>query len=83
MKVSSTGPRVADQEVEKIFEMDFRSSEAIRSGRTGSGIDLSVLKRIVTEGFGGKVSVIRGSEIACIRTVYFDQITLVLSFLMA
>ena len=83
VKVSSTGPRVADQEVEKIFEMDFRSSEAIRSGRTGSGIDLSVLKRIVTEGFGGKVSVIRGSEIACIRTVYFDQITLVLSFLMA
>lgn len=63
-EVSSVGPKIDQDEAEKIFESGFRGRQAIASGVPGSGIGLQALKRIVADGFAGTVSVGQGTTFA-------------------
>jgi len=56
VEVTSLGPKVDDDELEKIFSPGFRGRNAAKTGKTGSGIGLSSLDTIVSKIHRGKLN---------------------------
>lgn len=54
--VSSTGIEIPGNDLERIFELSYRSSSAKRSKALGSGIGLFICRRIMTDFIGGTIS---------------------------
>lgn len=55
--VASIGPQIEHSELTKIFGSGVRGINAQRSGKEGSGLGLSVLRKIVDEVFHGRVDI--------------------------
>lgn len=73
--VTSTGPRILDNELEKLFSPGFRGENAIKS-QSGSGLGLSVLKKIVATVFKGSVTVRQSStDLQTINGIPYCDIT--------
>jgi signal transduction histidine kinase len=78
--IESVGPRIEDSEFERVFEKHYRGQNALMSGVPGSGIGLSILRRLVEEEFGGDVSLSRGQSFGVEKNVPYDKIEITLSF---
>jgi hypothetical protein len=57
LRFESLGPKINDNEREKIFVKNFRGEFAIEAGQTGSGIGLYAAKTLVETHFSGKIFV--------------------------
>lgn len=61
-EVRSIGPKVLDDEVADIFTAGVRGQIAQRTGRSGTGLGLSVLRRLVETVFSGSITFSQSSE---------------------
>jgi len=61
IEVENDGPKIYDDEIEKLFDKSFRGYQAIKMGIKGSGLGLNFVKYIC-ELHGGTVSVERGKN---------------------
>ena len=73
--LTSIGPRILDEEVNRIFEIDYRGKLAQESGKSGSGIGLHVLKSLVDRAFLGTIELVRGDEQLTINNVPYDLVS--------
>lgn len=78
--VSSVGPRLEKGEEVKIFDQDYRGEMARKSGKGGSGIGLCVLRRLVTESYGGAIDVLCGKHKVDIDNIPYGEISFGLVF---
>jgi signal transduction histidine kinase len=67
-RVSNWGPKLDDGEIDKVFFPGFRGRLAIASGKSGSGIGLSTLSRLVREIHRGTISLVQDNK-SEIRTI--------------
>jgi len=78
--VSSMGPLIEDAELELVFKQGFRGKNARLSQKSGSGLGLAVLHKIVHDVFGGTVSIQKDhAKSQKINNVQYCQITFLLS----
>lgn len=73
--VTSRGPRIAESELPKIFTAGVRGDNALRSGKDGSGLGLSVLRKIADDVFKGHVTVRQSTDIETINSVPYCDVT--------
>jgi signal transduction histidine kinase len=55
-QIKSVGPEVEKDEIDYLFEPEFRGKNARRTGKSGSGLGLSVLRRLVENVFSGEIT---------------------------
>ncbi|WP_246498429.1 ATP-binding protein [Microvirga soli] len=73
--ITNTGPAIEKEELDKVFQQDFRGHMARRSGIGGSGIGLFLLKRLVEDGFGGKIELSVGASKGEINGIHQSEVT--------
>lgn len=73
--VTSRGPRITDDELPDIFSPGIRGENALKSKKEGSGLGLSVLKKVVCDVFGGRVSIRQSEDKAVIYGVPYCDVT--------
>lgn len=73
--VTSLGPRIDETELPRIFASGMRGSNALKSGKEGSGLGLSVLRKIVDDVFLGSVCVQQSSNKEIINSVPYCDVT--------
>lgn len=73
--VTNIGPRVEEDEAQRIFQQDVRGQLARRSGVGGSGIGLFVLRKLVEDGFLGQVTLLPGAHQYDRDGIPYDRIT--------
>jgi signal transduction histidine kinase len=79
--VSSIGPLIEDAELELVFRQGFRGKNALLSQKSGSGLGLAVLHKIVHDVFGGTINVQQDhGKPQKINNVPYRKITFLLSF---
>jgi signal transduction histidine kinase len=71
--VASIGPQILPEEIAKIFASSMRGENAIRTRKTGSGLGLSVLERIVKL-FNGRVSVRQSDIKVWINNIAYTEV---------
>ena len=74
-KVTSTGPRIKDEEMAGIFSSAVRGENASKTGAGGSGFGLAVLDRIVRTVFGGTISVSQTPSPVSLNSVPYAQVS--------
>lgn len=57
--VKSFGPKISDNEIERVFEANFWGRHAEASGKSGSGIGLHAAKSLMTGSFNGTLRVVQ------------------------
>lgn len=62
LRIESFGPRIKDEEKEKIFNKGFRGDAADATQQAGSGIGLYAAKRLIEDNFGGEIFVYQGKS---------------------
>ena len=72
--VTSLGPYVHEDEQRLIFQQGYRGRNARKTGATGSGLGLNVLKRIVEDVFAGSISMEQTDIKRMIRSVPYCEI---------
>lgn len=78
-QVHSIGPKLLDEEQKAIFDKDYRSGAAVRSGVTGTGLGLHALKSVIAPAFGGTVSVNVFADKSELNGVPFQEICFALT----
>ena len=73
VRVSDRGPGIAGAEVRRVFEPFYRGRDAVKGQIQGSGLGLSVVKRIV-EDHGGNVSLSARPEGGTAFTISFPPV---------
>lgn len=64
LKISSYGPKIEDDEILEIFMKGRRGIHAMSSDVAGSGVGLHLVKKLVTEYFGGDISVRQTGDVS-------------------
>lgn len=78
-EICNKGPKIEDDELEKIFEQGFRGKNANRAGMNGSGFGLFFLRELVEVYHSGKVDVCQTGDIDLIDGVEFRHTIVTLS----
>ncbi len=73
--VTSRGPRISIDEIPNIFSSGVRGENALKSKKEGSGLGLSVLRKIVSDIFGGTIEVQQSEDKAIINQVPYCDVT--------
>lgn len=73
--VTSKGPRITEEELPDIFSPGVRGVNALRSKKEGSGLGLSVLRKIVKDVFGGTIVVHQSEDMIFINGVPYCDVT--------
>lgn len=78
--VTSRGPRISEAELPDIFSPGVRGENALLSKKEGSGLGLSVLKKVVTDIFRGSVDVHQSEDKEIINKVPYCDVTFEIKF---
>jgi signal transduction histidine kinase len=73
--VTSKGPRIVDDELEQIFASGFRGTNALKSKKEGTGLGLSVLRKVVVDVFNGTIQVAQGQDDLLINGIPYCDVT--------
>lgn len=73
--VTSRGPRISSEELPDIFSPGVRGVNALKSKKEGSGLGLSVLKKIVLDVFGGSIDIRQSEDKAIVNGVPYCDVT--------
>lgn len=73
--VTSRGPRITEEELPDIFSPGVRGANALRSKKEGSGLGLSVLRKIVKNVFRGSIVVRQSEDMITINSVPYCDVT--------
>lgn len=63
LRISSYGPKIEDDEISEIFMKGRRGVHAMSSEVAGSGVGLHLVNKLVTEYFGGEISVRQSGDV--------------------
>lgn len=74
VRVQSVGPKIDDEEKEKIFHYGYRGTHARLSGTSGSGIGLPLLKRLVEHDLKGRLFLNIGRFRKTVREIPYHDI---------
>lgn len=71
--VESYGPYIAEQEKEEIFAKGVRGRAAVTSSVPGSGVGLHIVRKLITENFGGSISVDQDPASDLVDGLYYHR----------
>lgn len=78
--VTSKGPRIESSEIDDIFSPGFRGINALKSRKEGTGLGLSVLRKIVINVFGGSINITQGTSNTIINEVPYCDVKFEVKF---
>jgi signal transduction histidine kinase len=55
VRIRNLGPRLSDDEMNRVYDLQFRGSNAVDAGSDGSGIGLFLVKELVDRHLGGQI----------------------------
>lgn len=73
--VKSYGPHIAEEEKEEIFAKGVRGRAAVTSSVPGSGVGLHIVRKLITENFGGSISVEQESASDLVEGLHYHRTT--------
>ena len=73
--VTSRGPRITEEELPDIYSPGIRGVNALRSKKEGSGLGLSVLRKIVVDVFGGSIDIRQSDDKMILNGVPYCDVT--------
>lgn len=77
--VTSVGPQISNSELKTIFLPGRRGENAIRSKKEGSGLGLSVLRKIVEDVFTGTITVTQSDPIETFNNIAYCNVSFEIS----
>ena len=80
VKITNIGPKIENEEIEKLFTKGYRGKNARKSGANGTGLGLSILKSIVKDGFGGDFNIHQNENKTEIEKIPYHEISAHFSF---
>lgn len=73
--VTSRGPRIVESEILNIFTAGVRGENALKSKKEGSGLGLAALHKIVSEVFGGSITVSQSEDKSKVNGIPYCDVT--------
>ena len=73
--VTSRGPRITADELPDIFSPGIRGINALKSKKDGSGLGLSVLRKVVRDVFGGNIEIRQSEDKSILNEVPYCEVT--------